>query len=69
MNLLGARKLAEGEDSYEFEGAKVSFAYVESVRVASMVIKQLELSIEAPSPEIESAVHQRLHIRFLRGGG
>lgn len=78
MTRLGATRLEGsgdnpgdnlGEDAYTLRGVTVRFGYSEPVRIASVEISQLRITVEGEDEGLEHSVAAAIRLKALRGGG
>ncbi len=75
MTRLGATRLDDEEgDAYALRGVTVRFGYGEPVRVASVEIAQLNITVEAETVQaedegLENSVAEAIRLKAMRGGG
>ncbi|MDZ7706057.1 MAG: DUF1952 domain-containing protein [Trueperaceae bacterium] len=72
MTRLGATRVDDGansEDTYTLRGATVRFGYSEPVRIASVEIAQLRITVEGEDEELEHSVAAAIRLKAMRGGG
>lgn len=74
MTRLGATRLEDSsnnpdEDAYTLSGVTVRFGYSEPVRIASVEIAQLRITVEGEDEGLEHSVAAAIRLKALRGGG
>ena len=72
MTRLGATRLgdaANDEGAYTLRGATVRFGYSEPVRIASVEIAQLRITVEGEDEGLEQSVAADIRLKAMRGGG